>query len=212
MKTFEQIAELERRYLLGTYNRYPIVLTRGKGVFLYDLECPALSRFCFGVGGECVGARASADCEDDSGGGALAGLLTFGREHKNSNSRADGDSGRDNDMSEGAPRIGYFSSRPSSSRVAYNFENAFSIAPGADVDILVIGQFGDRLGGDAGLLQYSRTAAACGFSPGSTRPWAALTRHKCACAESEQIPTFLSAVQSGRRARSRNLPKHDAAC
>jgi acetylornithine/succinyldiaminopimelate/putrescine aminotransferase len=36
MKTFEQIAELERRYLLGTYNRYPIVLTRGKGVFLYD--------------------------------------------------------------------------------------------------------------------------------------------------------------------------------
>jgi acetylornithine/succinyldiaminopimelate/putrescine aminotransferase len=36
MKTFEQIADLERRYLLGTYNRYPIVLTRGKGVFLYD--------------------------------------------------------------------------------------------------------------------------------------------------------------------------------
>ena len=28
MKTFEQIAELEKRYLLGTYNRYPIVLMR----------------------------------------------------------------------------------------------------------------------------------------------------------------------------------------
>jgi hypothetical protein len=38
MKTFEQIADLEKRYLLGTYNRYPIVLTRGKGVFLYDPE------------------------------------------------------------------------------------------------------------------------------------------------------------------------------
>jgi len=38
MKTFEQIADLERQYLLGTYNRYPIVLTRGKGVFLYDLD------------------------------------------------------------------------------------------------------------------------------------------------------------------------------
>src|ERR1700723_4183571 len=38
MKTFEEIADLERRYLLGTYSRYPIVLTRGKGVFLYDLE------------------------------------------------------------------------------------------------------------------------------------------------------------------------------
>ncbi|MFZ1010406.1 MAG: hypothetical protein WAN65_26440 [Candidatus Sulfotelmatobacter sp.] len=37
MKTFEQIADLEKRYLLGTYNWYPIVLTRGKGVFLYDL-------------------------------------------------------------------------------------------------------------------------------------------------------------------------------
>src|ERR1700684_2439126 len=38
MKTFDQIAQLEQRYLLGTYNRYPVAFTRGKGVFLYDLE------------------------------------------------------------------------------------------------------------------------------------------------------------------------------
>ena len=50
MKTFEQIAELERRYLLGTYSRYPIVLTRGKGVFLYDLEDRRYLDFVSGLG------------------------------------------------------------------------------------------------------------------------------------------------------------------
>src|SRR5258708_15670894 len=55
MKTFEQIAELERRYLLGTYNRYPIALTRGKGVFLYDLDDKRYLDFVAGVGGEAVG-------------------------------------------------------------------------------------------------------------------------------------------------------------
>src|SRR5258708_26218310 len=52
MKTFEQIAELERRYLLGTYNRYPIALTRGKGVFLYDLEDRRYLDFVAGGGGD----------------------------------------------------------------------------------------------------------------------------------------------------------------
>src|SRR6202030_1277957 len=32
----------------------------------------AVSRLCVGAGGECVGARASADCEDDSGAGGEA--------------------------------------------------------------------------------------------------------------------------------------------
>ena len=32
------ILERERSFLLQTYNRYPVVLARGKGVFLYDLE------------------------------------------------------------------------------------------------------------------------------------------------------------------------------
>jgi acetylornithine/N-succinyldiaminopimelate aminotransferase len=38
MNTLEQITELERKYLLPTYNRYPVAFARGKGVFLFDLE------------------------------------------------------------------------------------------------------------------------------------------------------------------------------
>ncbi len=55
MKTFEQIADLEKRYLLGTYNRYPIVLTRGKGVFLYDLEDRRYLDFVSGLGVNVLG-------------------------------------------------------------------------------------------------------------------------------------------------------------
>ena len=55
MKTFEQIAELERQYLLGTYSRYPIVLTRGKGVFLYDLEDRRYLDFVSGLGVNALG-------------------------------------------------------------------------------------------------------------------------------------------------------------
>jgi acetylornithine/N-succinyldiaminopimelate aminotransferase len=55
MKTFEQIAELEKQYLLGTYNRYPIVLTRGKGVFLYDLEDRRYLDFVSGLGVNALG-------------------------------------------------------------------------------------------------------------------------------------------------------------
>src|SRR5271154_1825840 len=55
MKTFEQIAELEKRYLLGTYNRYPIVLTRGKGVFLYGLDDKRYLDFVSGLGVNALG-------------------------------------------------------------------------------------------------------------------------------------------------------------
>jgi len=55
MKTFEQIADLEKRYLLGTYNRYPIALTRGKGVFLYDLEDRRYLDFVAGLGVNALG-------------------------------------------------------------------------------------------------------------------------------------------------------------
>jgi acetylornithine/N-succinyldiaminopimelate aminotransferase len=55
MKTFEQIAELERRYLLGTYNRYPVVFTRGKGVFLYDLDDKRYLDFVSGLGVNALG-------------------------------------------------------------------------------------------------------------------------------------------------------------
>jgi acetylornithine/N-succinyldiaminopimelate aminotransferase len=55
MKTFEQIADLEKRYLLGTYNRYPVVLTRGKGVFLYDLDDRRYLDFVSGLGVNALG-------------------------------------------------------------------------------------------------------------------------------------------------------------
>jgi predicted acetylornithine/succinylornithine family transaminase len=55
MKTFEQIADLERRYLLGTYNRYPIALMRGKGVFLYDLDDKRYLDFVSGLGVNALG-------------------------------------------------------------------------------------------------------------------------------------------------------------
>jgi acetylornithine/N-succinyldiaminopimelate aminotransferase len=55
MKTFEQIADLEKKYLLGTYSRYPIVLTRGKGVFLYDLEDRRYLDFVSGLGVNALG-------------------------------------------------------------------------------------------------------------------------------------------------------------
>src|ERR1700685_3870900 len=55
MKTFEQIAELEKRYLLGTYNRYPVVLERGKGVFVYDIEGKKYLDFVSGIGVNALG-------------------------------------------------------------------------------------------------------------------------------------------------------------
>jgi acetylornithine/N-succinyldiaminopimelate aminotransferase len=55
MKTFEQIADLERRYLLQTYNRYPVAFERGKGVFLYDLEGKKYLDFVSGIGVNALG-------------------------------------------------------------------------------------------------------------------------------------------------------------
>src|ERR1700745_260082 len=50
MTNFEQIADLERRYLLQTYNRYPVAFERGKGVFLYDTEGKKYLDFVSGLG------------------------------------------------------------------------------------------------------------------------------------------------------------------
>jgi acetylornithine/N-succinyldiaminopimelate aminotransferase len=55
MKTFERIVDLEKSYLLGTYSRYPIVLTRGKGVFLYDLDDKRYLDFVSGLGVNALG-------------------------------------------------------------------------------------------------------------------------------------------------------------
>jgi predicted acetylornithine/succinylornithine family transaminase len=53
--TFEQIAERERQFLLQTYSRYPIVLTRGRGVFLYDIEGKRYLDFVSGIGVNALG-------------------------------------------------------------------------------------------------------------------------------------------------------------
>src|SRR5437660_1264762 len=55
MTTLEQIAELERKYLLQTYNRYPLVLSRGKGVFVYDVEGNRYLDFVAGLGVNALG-------------------------------------------------------------------------------------------------------------------------------------------------------------
>jgi acetylornithine/N-succinyldiaminopimelate aminotransferase len=52
---FDHIAELERKYLLTTYNRYPIALTRGKGVFLWDIEGKKYLDFVSGLGVNALG-------------------------------------------------------------------------------------------------------------------------------------------------------------
>ena len=38
MSTYQEIVELEQKYLLNTYARYPVAFTRGKGVYLYDVN------------------------------------------------------------------------------------------------------------------------------------------------------------------------------
>lgn len=55
MTNFEQIADLERRYLLQTYNRYPVAFERGKGVFLYDVDGKKYLDFVSGLGVNALG-------------------------------------------------------------------------------------------------------------------------------------------------------------
>jgi acetylornithine/N-succinyldiaminopimelate aminotransferase len=55
MTNFEQIVDLERRYLLQTYNRYPVAFERGKGVFLYDFDGKKYLDFVSGLGVNALG-------------------------------------------------------------------------------------------------------------------------------------------------------------
>ena len=55
MTRFEEVVNLERRYLLETYNRYPVAFARGKGVFLYDLEGNRYLDFVAGLGVNALG-------------------------------------------------------------------------------------------------------------------------------------------------------------
>ena len=53
--SLEQIAALERQYLLQTYSRYPVLLHRGKGVFLFDIEGKKYLDFVSGIGVNALG-------------------------------------------------------------------------------------------------------------------------------------------------------------
>ncbi len=55
MSRLDQIADLEKRVLLPTYNRYPVAFERGKGVFLYDFEGKKYLDFVAGLGVNALG-------------------------------------------------------------------------------------------------------------------------------------------------------------
>src|SRR6201984_1511421 len=55
MARLDQIADLERCFLLPTYNRYPVAFERGKGVFLYDFEGKKYLDFVAGLGVNALG-------------------------------------------------------------------------------------------------------------------------------------------------------------
>lgn len=55
MSRLEQIADLEKRFLLPTYNRYPLAIEKGKGVFVYDFEGNKYLDFVAGLGVNALG-------------------------------------------------------------------------------------------------------------------------------------------------------------
>jgi len=55
--SFQQIADRERRFLLETYSRYPVVFVRGKGMFLVDPEGRRYLDFVAGLGVNALGHR-----------------------------------------------------------------------------------------------------------------------------------------------------------
>ena len=55
MTSFEETSERERRFLIQTYDRYPVAIERGKGVFLYDLEGKRYLDFVAGLGVNALG-------------------------------------------------------------------------------------------------------------------------------------------------------------
>ncbi|HUB01449.1 MAG TPA: aspartate aminotransferase family protein [Terriglobales bacterium] len=55
MSRFEEIVDLEKSFLLATYNRYPVAFERGKGVFLFDFEGKKYLDFVAGLGVNALG-------------------------------------------------------------------------------------------------------------------------------------------------------------
>jgi predicted acetylornithine/succinylornithine family transaminase len=55
MSSTEEIIQREKQFLLQTYNRYPIAIERGKGVFLFDLDGKKYLDFVAGLGVNALG-------------------------------------------------------------------------------------------------------------------------------------------------------------
>ena len=55
MTTAEEVIQREKQFLLQTYNRYPLVIERGKGVFLFDLDGKKYLDFVAGLGVNALG-------------------------------------------------------------------------------------------------------------------------------------------------------------
>jgi predicted acetylornithine/succinylornithine family transaminase len=55
MTTTEEVIQREEQFLLQTYNRYPLVIERGKGVFLFDLDGKKYLDFVAGLGVNALG-------------------------------------------------------------------------------------------------------------------------------------------------------------
>ena len=55
MSTYQEIVELEQKYLLNTYSRYPLAFVRGKGVHLYDVNGERYLDFLSGLGVNALG-------------------------------------------------------------------------------------------------------------------------------------------------------------
>ena len=51
----EAVVEMERQYLLQNYSRYPLVLHRGKGCHVYDMEGRRYLDFIAGIGVNALG-------------------------------------------------------------------------------------------------------------------------------------------------------------
>src|SRR5229473_2193756 len=49
------VMDLERDYLLQNYSRYPLVLSRGKGAYVYDLDGRRYLDFIAGIGVNALG-------------------------------------------------------------------------------------------------------------------------------------------------------------
>jgi len=55
MAITEEVIQREKQFLLQTYNRYPLVIARGKGVFLFDIDGKRYLDFVAGLGVNALG-------------------------------------------------------------------------------------------------------------------------------------------------------------